>query len=163
MVPWAEEKCLRKSAFTRKYSLRGSSQRYFYSRKIVSFENKRKTNLKISAACLWIILVKCFNFKRSAYFPRVTVQNKIWNLLSFKTGLSSELKNKHTHRKKKKKEKSKKRRRKKKIIKRNPNTYLYVKILFCPHFLNSPQKKSFTSNSTLSQRTDDPPSSNKKL
>lgn len=110
MVPWAEEKYLRKSAFTRKYSLRGSSQSYFYSHKIVSFENKRKTNLKISTTCLWIILMKCF--KRSIYFPSVIVQNKIWN--SFKTGLSSKLKNTHTGKGKKEKKREKQEKKRKK-------------------------------------------------
>lgn len=73
-------KCLRKPAFTKKYSLGGRDQKCLYSYQIASFENKRV--LKISTTCLQNILMKHFNFIRSTYFPSAIFQNKIWNFLS---------------------------------------------------------------------------------
>lgn len=61
-------KILRKPIFARKYSSRGRGQNYLCSHQIASFENKRKTVLKISTACLRNTLVKCCGFKRTNIF-----------------------------------------------------------------------------------------------
>lgn len=95
MVPCIEVKFSRKPA---------SPENTVYV-EVAPLENKTKTILKILTTCLQNILMKHFNFKRSAYFLSVIFQKNIWN---FKTRLNSKGKNK---------EKRKKRRTKKTVKK----------------------------------------------
>lgn len=55
------------------------------------------------------ILVKRFNFKRSAYFPSVIFQKKIWNFVSKQAKIQTE-------REKKKREKKEEKKRKKNYL-----------------------------------------------